>query len=68
MLARAWELHHAARGADSGALLGSRLALVWALVGALALVTAAGAALSLRRRRRRATLHLDGDASQRPPQ
>ncbi len=47
----------AAAGAQ---LLGARLALVWLLVGALALVTAAGALLSLRRKRPKRTLHLDG--------
>jgi hypothetical protein len=62
MLARAWEAHRAARlVGDSGALLASRVAVVWALVGVLALVTAVGSALALRRRRRRATLHLGGD-------
>jgi hypothetical protein len=40
-------------------LLGERMAVVWILVGALALVTAVGAALSLRPRRRGRTLRLD---------
>jgi hypothetical protein len=40
------------------ALLGSRLALVWILMGALALLTAAGGALSLRRRPPKRTLRL----------
>jgi hypothetical protein len=50
-----------ATGALTGgeALLGSRLALVWILIGALAIVTAGGVALSLRRRSRQRTLRLD---------
>lgn len=44
----------------SDAVLASRLALIWALMGVLALVTAATAAFSLRRRRRRGTLQLGG--------
>ena len=42
----------------SDATLASRLALVWALMGVLALVTAAMAALSLRPRRHGGALHL----------
>jgi hypothetical protein len=59
MVWRAALARSASRGLGGGdALLGSRLALVWALVGALALVTAAAAALSLRPRGRRKTLRL----------
>lgn len=59
MLWRAAEAHHAARTlAGAEAALASRLTLVWALVGALALVTAAGAALSLLPRRHRTSLGL----------
>ncbi|MFL5262583.1 MAG: hypothetical protein ACJ79R_11205 [Anaeromyxobacteraceae bacterium] len=59
MVWRAVETRSASRGIGGGdALLGSRLALVWALVGALALLTAAAAALSLRPRGRGKTLRL----------
>jgi hypothetical protein len=59
MVWRAVEARSASTGPGGGeALIGSRLALVWALVGALALLTAAAAALSLRPRRRSKTLHL----------
>jgi hypothetical protein len=60
MLWRAVEAHRAAytlEGAD--AALASRMALVWALVGALALLAAAAAALALRPRHRRKSLRLD---------
>jgi membrane protein implicated in regulation of membrane protease activity len=60
MLWRAFDARRAAQaleGAD--AALASRMALVWALVGALALVTAAAAALALRPRRRHRSLRLD---------
>jgi len=59
MLWKAAGSHRAARqvpGADG--LLLDRLALVWGLVGALALATAAVALLSLRSRARRHTLQL----------
>jgi uncharacterized membrane protein len=61
MLIRAVELLRTARaaGEPSSATLAGRLALVWGLVGLLALLTAASAAWSLRRRRRPKTLHLD---------
>ena len=59
MVWRALDARSASRGLGGGdALLGSRLALVWALVGALALLTAAAAALSLRPRGRKRTLKL----------
>lgn len=58
----AWKAIDARRGAAGAtgpeALLLERFALVWALVAALALATAAVALLSLRRRPRRHTLHL----------
>jgi membrane protein implicated in regulation of membrane protease activity len=51
--------HRGARQAASAdAALLERFALVWALVAALALATAAVALLALRRRPRRHTLHL----------
>ena len=63
MLWRAWASWSGAAGLEpSDALLQRRFALVWALVGILALGTAAVAVLSLRRRPRRRTLHLGGDA------
>jgi hypothetical protein len=49
----------------SEAALASRLSLVWALMGVLALVTAATAAFALRPRRRRRPLEL-GSAPQDP--
>ena len=65
ILWRALEAHRAARalGGSDGALEG-RVALVWALVGALALLTAASAALSLGARAPRKALRLGeiGDA------
>jgi hypothetical protein len=66
MLVRAVELGRAGRfqGLHT-ATLAERLALVWGLMGVLALLTAAGAAWSLRRRRHRHTLHLD-DVAHRP--
>ncbi len=57
----AWRSHSRARtleGADR--LLRDRLALVYALVGALAILTGLVAALALRRRPRRHLLHLRG--------
>ncbi|GEJ56271.1 hypothetical protein [Anaeromyxobacter diazotrophicus] len=60
MLWRAAEARRAARALEGGeAALASRMALVWALVGALALLTAAAAALALRPRRRQKSLRLD---------
>ena len=57
---RAWDVNRVARLAQgSEALLASRLALVWGLVAALALLTAAVTALSLRRRGPRRTLRLE---------
>jgi len=68
MLWRALEAHRAARtlGGADGALEG-RVALVWALVGALALLTAASAALSLRARAPRKTLRLGDPGDARRP-
>jgi hypothetical protein len=66
MLWRAWEARAVARlvpGPER--VLGERIALVEALVGALAVVTGAAALLSLRRRERRHSLHLPPGA--RPP-
>ncbi len=59
MLWKAAGTHRAAAqaGGADGVLL-SRLALVWALVGVLALAAAAMALLALRERPRRHTLHL----------
>jgi hypothetical protein len=65
MLWRAWEARLGARagGLDPGAaLLLDRVAWVEALVGLLALATAAVALVSLRRRPRRHLLHLEGAA------
>jgi hypothetical protein len=63
MLWRAIVTLDAARGlSGSEALLGSRFAVVSALMGTLALLTAAIAALSLRQRRRNKTLQL-GDVA-----
>ncbi len=60
MLVRAVELVRAGRSADAGAAtLAGRLGLVWGLMGVLALLTAASAAWSLRRRPPKKTLHLD---------
>jgi hypothetical protein len=59
MLWRAWEARAAGAAAEGGeAVLLSRVALVEALVGALALVAAGVALLALRRRPRTHTLHL----------
>jgi hypothetical protein len=59
MLWRAWAMHSAIAGlADAEAALQQRLALVWALMGALAVATAAAALRSLRPRPRQHTLHL----------
>jgi hypothetical protein len=67
MLLRALEAHRAARGlAGSEAALQGRVALVWALVGVLALLTAASAALSLRARAPRKMLRL-GDVERPGP-
>ena len=61
----AWRAAGALAGADR--VLAERLALVMALVGLLAVLTAAAAAWSSRRRERRHSLHLpDGPASGRP--
>jgi len=61
MLWHAWAARRAAGASGWGdAPPGARLAVVWALVGALALLTAAGAAMSLRHRPPRKTLRLDG--------
>lgn len=66
MLVRAVELWRGARGGTDGpSTLAWRLALVWALMGVLALLTAASAAWSLRRRPPEKTLHLD-DLPPRP--
>jgi hypothetical protein len=60
MLVRAVELWRVARGgADGATSLAWRLGLVWGLVGVLALLTAASAAWSLRRRPPNKTLRLD---------
>jgi hypothetical protein len=61
MLVRAAELYRSGRAAGdpAAATLSGRLALVWGLMGLLALLTAASAAWSLRRRRPRKTLRLD---------
>ena len=68
MLWRALEGRRAASTLEgSGAVLASRLALVWALVGVLALVTAATAALSLRPHRRGGTLRLGARAGDGAP-
>jgi hypothetical protein len=64
MLWRALEARRLARLLSGGdAVLQQRLALVWALVGALAILTGLGVLYLLRPRRRRRTLVL-GD---RPP-
>lgn len=62
---RALETRRAAlQQAGADRVLGERLALVMALVGLLALLTAAVVAWQSRRRERRHSLHLDGaDAS-----
>ncbi len=68
MLWRALEGRRAASTLEgSDAVLASRLALVWALVGVLALVTAATAALSLRPRRRGGTLRLGSEPRHEAP-
>ncbi|HEX8908166.1 MAG TPA: hypothetical protein VF805_03125 [Anaeromyxobacteraceae bacterium] len=60
MLWRAVEALRAARALQGAeAALASRMAVLWGLMGALALFTAAAAALALRPRRRRKSLHLD---------
>ncbi len=62
LLWRAAEARRAAPGLGGGdALLLRRIALVEALVGVLALLTAAALALSLRHRRRERPLALGGD-------
>jgi membrane protein implicated in regulation of membrane protease activity len=62
MLWRAWAMNAGAAGQERPeAVLQERLALVWALMGALAIATAIAALLSLRPRRRRHTLHLEGE-------
>ena len=68
MLWRAWEARAVARlVAAPERVLGERIALVEALVGALAIVTGAAALLSLRRRDRRHSLHLPPGGRLRPP-
>jgi hypothetical protein len=58
---RAWEAWRAAAGQEgAGRVLAERLALVMALVGLLALLTAGAAAWQVRRRERRHSLHLSG--------
>jgi hypothetical protein len=69
MLWRAVEAWRASAALDGAAsALQQRVALVEALIGVLALLTAGGAALSLRKRRRRASLQLgrpaDGEGHQ----
>lgn len=60
LLARAAELYRGRGAADpAAATLAGRLALVWGLMGVLALLTAASAAWSLRAGRKRKTLRLD---------
>jgi membrane protein implicated in regulation of membrane protease activity len=60
MLWRALEALRAARALEGPeAALASRMAVLWGLVGALALLTAAAAALALRPRRRQKSLRLD---------
>lgn len=59
MLVKAWQAWAGARVPGGDPVLLGRIALVEALVGVLALVAAGVALLSLRRRRRTHTLHLD---------
>lgn len=67
MLAKAWSAHRgAALSEPADAVLLSRLALVEALMGALALAAGIVALLSLRRRPRAHTLHLEDVAPPRP--
>jgi hypothetical protein len=67
MLWRAAQAWHASGELEPGpAALQSRVALVEALVGCLALVTALAAAGSLRRRRRESTLRLRREPSSAP--
>lgn len=71
MLWRAAEAWRASNALEGGAAaLQDRVALIEGLVGVLALLTAAGAALSLRTRRRRASLQLGSDpsVSRAPPE
>lgn len=64
--ARAWQSWRGAAEVEGGAAaLSARLALVFGLMGLLALVTALVAGLSLRRRRRAPTLRLGANPS--PP-
>lgn len=64
----AWRTHARARTLqDAARLLHDRLALVYALVGTLAVLTGLVAALSLRRRPRQHLLHLGGPPDRRPP-
>ena len=68
MLAKAWAAHRGAGLAEpADAILLTRIALVEALMGALALAAGAVALLSLRRRRRTHTLHLEDVASSPGP-
>ncbi len=67
MIWRAFEARRLGRLLSEGdALLQSRLAIVWGLVGLLAVVTGVWALLALRPRRRRHTLHLE-DREPPPP-
>ncbi len=67
MLAKALAAHRAVRFADpADAVLLGRIALVEALMGVLALAAGAVALLSLRRRARAHTLHLE-DLDRPPP-
>ena len=66
MLWRAAQLHHAGGAPGSPDALAARMALVGALVGVLALLTAGAAALSLRRRPPKRTLTW-GDPGRGPP-
>lgn len=61
----AWRAARALSGADR--VLGERLAVVMALVGLLALLTAVAAAWSARPRERRHSLHLSGGPPSGPP-
>jgi len=65
---RAWETHRDALARNGAArVLGERLALVMALLGLLALLTAGAVAWQLRRRERRHSLHLPGSSPPAPP-
>ena len=65
---RAWETRREALAqAGAARVLGERLALVMALLGLLALLTAGAVAWQLRRRERRHSLHLPGSTRPAPP-